>query len=74
METFILIAGLIAAGTGTLVLLLSLAQKRAQLVRAFNIKLEIEQRERMIESKQVDLENSAEGIESIPTPVGAGAE
>ena len=73
METFILIAGLIAAATGTLVLLLSLAQKRAQLVRAYNIQQEIEQRERIIEDHQADLENSAEGIESIPTTVGAGA-
>ncbi|MCP4712639.1 MAG: hypothetical protein GY869_28775 [Planctomycetes bacterium] len=74
METFILIAGLIAAATGTLVLLLSLAQKRAQLVRAYNIKLEIEERERMIEANQAEMENPDGIEESSLTPVTAGVD
>jgi len=74
METFILIVGLFTAATGTLVLLLSLANKRAQLVRAYNIYKEIEQREQKTLDNQSNLDDSAKGIESMPTPVGADAE
>lgn len=74
METFILIVGLFTAAIGTLVLLLSLANKRAQLVQAYNIYKEIEQREQKTLDNQSDLEDSAKGIESIPTPVGTGTE
>jgi len=73
METFILIAGLIAAAIGALVLLLSLVQKRAQLVRAFNLKMEIEERQRIIEANQEKQDVSLESDKSILTPAGAGA-
>ena len=71
METFILLAGLIAAAIGALVLLLSLAQKRAQLVRAYNIKREIEQRQRMIEANRHKQDVSVATDKSVLIPAGA---
>ena len=42
MELFIVITALVASGAGGLILLISLAGKRAHLVRAFNIQQEME--------------------------------
>ncbi len=57
METFIVAAGLITSGVGTLLLLLSLAHKRVQLVKAFNIQQEIAKRERETEENQANFDN-----------------
>lgn len=57
METFIVAAGLITSGIGTLMLLLSLAQKRVQLVKAFNIQQEMKKREREMEENQANFDN-----------------
>lgn len=54
MEAFIIIAGLGTAGTGALLLLSSLACRRAQLVKAYNMQQEIEQRKREIEQVKAD--------------------
>lgn len=42
METFIVVVSLVFAATGGLILLTSLAGKRAELVKAFNINQELE--------------------------------
>lgn len=42
MELFIVITALVASGIGGLILLTSLAGKKAHLVKAFNIQQEIE--------------------------------
>ena len=42
MEIFIVTTSLLASGAGGLILLISLAGKRAHLVKAFNIQQEIE--------------------------------
>jgi len=52
METFIVVVGLVAAIGGSLILLSCLAHKRAQLVKAFNIQMEIEERNRKIEQSK----------------------
>ena len=52
METFIVAIGLVASGIGTLILLLSLAHKRSQLVKAFNVQQEIEERQRRLQENR----------------------
>ena len=54
METFIVAAGLITSAIGTLLLLLSLANKRVQLVKAYNIQQEIAKREQEIEENKAN--------------------
>lgn len=52
METFIIVVGLLAGAGGCLVLLACLAGERAQLIEAYNIELEAQSRDKMIEQKQ----------------------
>jgi len=56
MEAFIIITGLGTAAVGALLLLSTLACRRAQLVKAYNLQQEIEQRKREIEQKKADEE------------------
>ncbi len=60
MEMFIIVIGLGAAAFGSLVLLVCMAGKRAQLVKAYNMQLEIEARERQAkkEAEQAKEENT----------------
>ena len=51
MESFIVVVSLIASAMGVLILLASLAGKKAQLVKAFTIQLEVEARERDIQDR-----------------------
>jgi hypothetical protein len=51
MEMLIVVLGLVAAAGGALVLLVCLAGRRAQLVKAFNMQQEREARERQLEEK-----------------------
>ena len=46
MESFIIVVSLIASAAGALILLISLAGKKAQLVKAFSMQLEMEAQER----------------------------
>ena len=55
METFIVVISLIAAASGSLVLLSCLAGMRAHLVKAFNIQQEIESQQREVE-RQIAVE------------------
>jgi hypothetical protein len=64
-ETFIVVVALIAAGFGTLVLLSSLAGKRARLIKAFNMQQEAEARERQIASHH---QNKNSHTASSPLP------
>jgi len=50
METFIVVMALAAAVTGALVLLATLAGKRAQLIKAFNIQQEIARRDNLVKA------------------------
>jgi len=59
METFIIVTALIASAAGAGVLLLSLANKRSQLVKAYNIKRQIEERERQIEENRAKMQVQA---------------
>lgn len=52
MEMLIVVTGLVAAAGGALVLLVCLAGKRAQLVKAFNVQQEREAREKQLEQNQ----------------------
>jgi hypothetical protein len=61
METFIIIMALLAAAGGTLVLLGSLANRRAQLVKAFHYRQELEAYKHHSER-----ENSQTQTEDIP--------
>ncbi len=61
METFIIIMALLAAAGGTLVLLASLANRRAQLVKAFRYQQELEAYKHHTEQ-----ENSQTQTEEIP--------
>ena len=62
IESFIVIVALVSAAGGSLMLLACLAGKRSQLVKAYNMKREIEQREKMMEMQN---EQASEG-EDIP--------
>jgi len=54
MEMLIVLMGFSAAAGGALVLLVCLAGKRAQLVKAFNMQQERETRKKQVEEKQED--------------------
>ena len=64
METFIVIIALLASASGTLLLLACLANKRSQLVTAYNVKLEAESRQQSIEDCIND--NEDDSTEDIP--------
>ena len=48
MESFIILISLIASAAGALILLTSLAGKKAQLAKAFSMQLEMEAQERSL--------------------------
>jgi len=52
MEMLIVVTGLVAAAGGALVLLVCLAGKRSQLIKAFNVQQEREAREKQLEQNQ----------------------
>jgi len=52
METFIVVVGLAAAIGGSLIFLSCLAHKHAELVKAFNLQMEIEERNHKIEQNK----------------------
>ena len=52
MESFILICAVVASAVGTLILLLCLAARRAELIEAFNLQQEAAAREQSIADGQ----------------------
>ena len=65
MELFIVIIALGAAAGSSLVLLVALAAKRSELIKAFTMRQEIEQREREIEK---EYQKRAAGQDVKPAP------
>ena len=60
METVIVLLALAAGAAGSLVLLSCLASRRAQLLEAFRIQQEIEERERQIRQQTASADESVE--------------
>ena len=65
MEMLIVLMGFSAAAGGALVLLVCLAGKRAQLVKAFNMQQEQEAREKQVEENQAK-QNQAQPAVALP--------
>ena len=72
MESFIVIFALAAAAGGALVLLACLAGWRAQLIKAFNLKQQMEERERRMEEDQG--KSQAQSLANLTAVSGAATE
>ena len=63
METFIVAASLVAAAIGSLVLLSYLAGQRAYWLKAFDMKLRLEDRDRTLERDKADIQHQDEQLD-----------
>ena len=69
MELFIIMAALAAAAGGTLILLACMANKRMQLIKAFNIQQEIETQQATIEQNIQESQSDKKGGSANVVPV-----
>ncbi len=66
MELFIVIIALVAAAGSSLILLIALAAKRSELIKAFTLRQETEQREKEIEKEFLN-KNADKSGDPAPT-------